>query len=78
MSVQSEKNILIDLLQNINDLSLLKKVKAFVINEIEPLDLTEKQEKELEKRVFFHKKEEQKSGEDGFIFLDKIKSKYDL
>jgi hypothetical protein len=38
MSVQTEKSLVIDLLQNINDISLLKKVKAFVLTELSPSD----------------------------------------
>lgn len=34
MSVQTEKSLLLDLLQNIIDISLLKKVKSFVLTEI--------------------------------------------
>ena len=43
MSVQTEKSLVIDLLQNINDISLLKKVKAFVLTELNPSDLTQEQ-----------------------------------
>jgi hypothetical protein len=44
MSVQTEK-FLIDLLQNINDASIIQKVKNFVLHEIEPNILTEKSKK---------------------------------
>ena len=47
MSVQSEKSFLIDLLQNINAISIIQKVRDFVIHEIEPISLSEEQKKEL-------------------------------
>jgi hypothetical protein len=48
MNVQTEKSLVIDLLQNINDISLLKKVKAFVLTELSPSDLTQEQKNELD------------------------------
>lgn len=77
MSVQTEKSILFDLLQNINDASLLKKVKNFVLKEIEHNDLTTAQKEELEKRLLDHQNNPN-SGEDAFQFLDSLKTKYEL
>ena len=77
MSVQTEKSILIDLLQNISDVSLLKKVKQFLLNEIEQGELTELQKEELSKRLEEHQKNP-KSGVDAFAFLDGMKKKYEL
>ncbi|TRX38120.1 hypothetical protein FNW52_04245 [Flavobacterium sp. ZT3R18] len=77
MSVQTEKSFLIDLLQNINDASIIQKVKNFVLHEIEPIPLSENQKKELDKRLFEHQ-ENPKSGVDAFEFLDSLKSKYEL
>jgi len=74
MSVQTEKSFLIDLLQNINDASIIQKVKDFVMHEIEPISLSENQKKELDKRMAEHKKDTQ-SGVDAFEFLDGLKSK---
>ena len=47
MSVQTEKSILINLLQNISAISLLKKVKQFVLEEIEQSELSSAQKEEL-------------------------------
>ncbi|WP_269241320.1 hypothetical protein [Flavobacterium limnophilum] len=77
MSVQTEKSLLIDLLQNINDASIIQKVKNFVLHEIEPVSLSENQKKELDKRLLEHQ-ENPKSGVDAFEFLDSLKSKYEL
>jgi hypothetical protein len=77
MSVQTEKSLLIDLLQNINDASIIQKVKNFVLHEIEPLSLSENQKKELDKRLLEHQ-ENPKSGVDALEFLDSLKSKYEL
>jgi hypothetical protein len=77
MSVQTEKSFLIDLLQNINDASIIQKVKNFVLHEIEPVSLSENQKKELDKRLEEHEKNP-KSGVDAFEFLDGLKSKYEL
>jgi hypothetical protein len=77
MSVQTEKSFLIDLLQNINDASIIQKVKNFVLHEIEPVSLSENQKKELDKRLLEHQ-ENPKSGVDAFEFLDSLKSKYEL
>lgn len=77
MSVQTEKSFLIDLLQNINDISIIQKVKDFVMHEIEPTSLSENQKKELDKRLLEHQKNP-KSGLDAFQFLDSLKSKYEL
>lgn len=77
MSVQTEKSFLIDLLQNINDVSIIQKVKNFVLHEVEPVSLTENQKKELDKRLLEHK-EKPKSGVDALEFLDSLKSKYEL
>jgi hypothetical protein len=77
MSVQTEKSILIDLLQNISDISLLKKVKQFLLKEIEQGELTEFQKEELNKRLEEHQKNP-KSGVDAFEFLDTMKTKYEL
>jgi putative addiction module component (TIGR02574 family) len=74
MSVQTEKSFLIDLLQNINDASIIQKVKDFVMHQIEPISLSENQKKELDKRMVEHKKNPQ-SGVDAFEFLDGLKSK---
>jgi hypothetical protein len=77
MSVQTEKSILINLLQNISDVSLLKKVKQFVLEEIEQSDLSSAQKEELETRLEEHR-QNPKSGVDAFHFLDSMKSKYEL
>ena len=77
MSVQTEKSFLIDLLQNINDPSVIQKVKNFVLHEIEDISLSENQKKELDKRIAEHE-ENPKSGVDAFDFLDSLKSKYEL
>ncbi|MFN7099037.1 MAG: hypothetical protein ACK4M4_01520 [Flavobacterium sp.] len=77
MSVQTEKSFLIDLLQNINDASIIQKVKNFVLHEIEPNILTENQKKELNTRILEHK-ENLASGVNAMDFLDSIKSKYEL
>jgi TnpA family transposase len=77
MNVQTEKSFLINLLQNINDISVIQKVKDFVLHEIEPISLSENQKKELDKRVLEHEKNP-KSGVDAFEFLDSLKSKYEL
>ena len=77
MSVQTEKSNLIDLLQNISDVSLLKKVKQFLLKEIEQGELTELQKEKLNERLIEHQKNP-KSGVDAFEFLDSIKSKYEL
>ena len=65
MSVQTEKSFLIDLLQNINDASIIQKVKNFVLHEIEPASLSENQKKELDKRIAEHQ-ENPKSRVDAF------------
>lgn len=77
MSVQTEKSFLIDLLQNINDASIIQKVKNFVLHEIEPVSLSENQKKELGKRVLEHQ-ENPTSGVVALEFLDSLKSKYEL
>ena len=77
MSVQSEKSLLFDLLQNINDISLLKKVKSFVLTEMEPSNLTQNQKKELEKRLDDHQQKKD-SKADAFECLDNLKSKKEL
>ena len=77
MSVQTEKSFLIDLLQNINDASVIQKVKNFVLHEIKPVSLSENQKKELDKRVLEHQ-ENPKSAVDALDFLDSLKSKYEL
>ncbi|MFV8357959.1 hypothetical protein ACNQGB_17465 [Flavobacterium sp. XS1P32] len=77
MSVQTEKSFLIDLLQNINDASIIQKVKNFVLREIEPISLSENQKKELDKRVLEHQ-ENPTSGVVALEFLDSLKSKYEL
>lgn len=77
MSVQTEKSFLIDLLQNINDASIIQKVKNFVLHEIEPNVLSENQKNELDKRLVEHQ-ESPTSGVDAFEFLDALKSKYEL
>ncbi len=77
MSVQTEKSFLIDLLQNINDASIIQKVKDFILHEIEPVSLSENQKKELDKRLLEHQ-ENPRSGIDAFDFLDSLKSKYEL
>lgn len=77
MSVQTEKSLLIDLLQNINDASIIQKVKNFVLHEMEPVYLSENQKKELDKRLLDHQ-ENPKSGVNALEFLDSLKSKYEL
>ena len=74
MNIQTEKSLLIDLLQDINDISLLKKVKAFVLTEIQPVNLTPNQKNELDKRVADHHQNKD-SNMDAFEFLDNLKSK---
>jgi hypothetical protein len=76
MSVQSEKSLLIDLLQNIDNASVIQKVKNFVLHQIEPVSLSENQKKELDKRLLEHQ-ENPKSGVDALQFLDSLKSKYE-
>jgi len=68
---------LIDLLQNINDVSIIQKAKNFVLHEIDPISLSENQKKELDKRLLEHQ-ENPKSGVDALEFLDSLKSKYEL
>ena len=75
MSVQTEKSLLIDLLQNINDASVIEKVKNFVLHEITPASLSDKQKKELDNRLAEHQ-DKSESGVDTFDFLDSLKSKY--
>ena len=53
MSVQTEKSLLIDLLQNSNDISLIQKVKEYLMNEIQAQELTSNQKEELELRLRF-------------------------
>lgn len=77
MNVQTEKSLLIDLLQNINDISLIQKVKEYLMNEIQPQNLTSNQKDELEKRLKEHN-ENRNSCTDAFEFLDTLKSKYEL
>lgn len=77
MSVQTEKSLLIDLLQNINDVSIIQKVKNFVLHEIEPVSLSDNQKNELDNRLLEHQ-ENPKSGIDALEFLDSLKSKYEL
>ena len=77
MSVQTEKSSLINLLQNINDASVIQKVKNFVLHEIEPIPLSENKKKELDKRILEHQENPQ-SGVDALEFLDALKFKYEL
>ncbi len=77
MNVQAEKSLLIDLLQKINDVSLIEKVRNFILNEIEENELTENQKKELDKRILEYKKNPN-SSVDAFEFLDSLKSIYEL
>lgn len=77
MSVQTEKHLLFDLLQGINDISLLRKVKSFVLTEMEPSDLTQDQKAELDKRLD-ELNQSKDSNSDAFEFLDNLKSKYEL
>jgi hypothetical protein len=77
MSVQTEKSFLIDLLQNINDASVIQKVKDFLMHEIEPMSLSENQKNELDIRILEHH-ENPNSGVDAIEFLDALKSKYEL
>ena len=77
MSVQTEKSLLIDLLQNINDISIIQNVKNSFLHEIEPFDLSDNQKKELDKRLLEHR-ENPTSGVDALEFLDSLKSKYEL
>lgn len=71
MNSQSEKHLLIDMLQDINDISLIKKVKALVIKETSPDFLSENQKKELDIRILDHQ-QNPNSGVDGFVFLDNL------
>lgn len=75
MSVQVEKSNLINLLNEISDLSLIKRVKAFLVHELERGELTESQKKELDIRLEEHRKNP-KSGVDAFKFLDEMEKKY--
>jgi len=77
MNIQTEKSLLIDLLQNINDISLIQKVKDFVLHEIKPVVLTKNQKEELDRRLADHK-ENPNSGVDAFELLDKLKAKHGL
>jgi hypothetical protein len=77
MSIQTEKHLLIDMLHEINDISLIKKVKALVIKETSPDFLSENQKKELDKRILVHNIYPN-TGIEGFIFLDNLKVKYGL
>ena len=77
MSVQTEKSLLIDLLQNSNDISLIQKVKEYLMNEIQAQELTSNQKEELELRSKEHV-ENPNSGSDAIEFLDSLKSKYEL
>lgn len=77
MSVQTEKSLLIDLLQNSNDISLIQKVKEYLMNEIQAQELTSNQKEELELRLKEHE-ENPNSGSDAIEFLDSLKSKYEL
>ena len=77
MNIQLEKSFLIDVLQNISDVSVIQRVKNFVMHEIEPVTLTNNQKIELNKRLFEHKNNF-KDGQEAFRFLDNLKSKYEL
>ncbi len=77
MNVQTEKSLLIDMLQKIDDPSVIQKVKDFILHEIGPIYLSDNQKRELDKRVLEHEKNP-KSGVDAFEFLDSLKSKYEL
>ncbi len=77
MNIQLEKSFLIDVLQNISDVSVIQRVKNFVMHEIEPVTLTNNQKIELNKRLFEHKNNV-KDGQEAFLFLDNLKSKYEL
>lgn len=77
MNVQTEKSFLIDMLQKIDDPSVIQKVKDFILHEIGPIYLSENKKRELDKRVLEHEKNP-KSGIDAFEFLDSLKSKYEL
>jgi hypothetical protein len=77
MNIQTEKSLLIDLLQNINDISLIQKVKRFVLLDIEPIDITANQKEELGRRLADHKKNTD-SGVDAFKFLDDLKANHGL
>ena len=54
-----------------------QKVKDYLMNEIQPQNLTSNQKDELEKRLKEHN-ENRNSGSDAFEFLDTLKSKYEL
>jgi hypothetical protein len=77
MNVQSEKSFLIDMLQNINDVDVIQKVKNFVLNEIESNFLSNNQKKKLDERLLEHKNNPNE-GIDGIQFLDNLKLKYGL
>jgi putative addiction module component (TIGR02574 family) len=74
MSVQSEKYFLMDLLQSINDASVIQKGKDFLPHEIDVVTLTENQKKELDTRLAEHHENPNSAG-DAFEFLDSLKSK---
>jgi hypothetical protein len=77
VTIQTEKHLLIDMLHDINDISLIKKVKALVIKETSPDFLSENQKKELDKRILDHNIYPN-TGIEGFTFLDNLKVKYGL
>ena len=77
MNIQLERSNLINILQEINDITIINKVKNFVMLEIEPMNLTINQKKELDKRLLSHSKN-LNDGIEGFSFLDNLKIKYEL
>ena len=77
MNIQLEKTSLINVLQNINDISLIERVKNFVLHEIEPIIISDNQKKELDKRLLNHKNNPNE-GIEAFQFLDNLKVKYEL
>lgn len=77
MDIQLEKSTLINVLQNINDISIIQRVRNFVMQEIEPISLSISQVKELDKRLLNHRNNPNE-GIEASQFLDKLKLKQGL
>ncbi len=56
MNIQTEKSFLIDMLQKIDDPSVIQKVKYFILHEIGPIYLSENKKKSLIKEYWNTKK----------------------
>ena len=77
MSLQSEKSALIEVLEKIDDVSVIQKVKDFLFLETTANKLSESQKTELDNRLLHHNKNPY-DGHDAFEFLDSLKLKYEL